>query len=354
MPATAQAVTVIRPTFTVAGQERAALASGLLGLSIWEQIDGLYRCEATFGNWGEVRNKLDYLYFDRATLDFGKAFVVKLGSDVLFDGAVTAIEGQFPAGRSAEVTVLAEDRLQDLRMTRRTRTFANVSDADVMRQIASDHGLTPTIDVPGQTYKVLAQVNQSDLAFLRERARAVDAELWMQAGALNAKTRSGRTGAAVKLALGVELFSFSALADLAHQRTGVSVNGWDVSNKSAIAHDATESSISGELEGATSGASILQSAFGARKDALAHRVPLTSGEAQASAEAAFKLRARRFVTARGVAQGSAALKVGATVDVQGVGPLFNGKYYLSDVRHLFDGSGLRTEFVGERPGLGKP
>ena len=142
MPATAQAVTVIRPTFTVGGQERAALASGLLGLSIWEQIDGLYRCEATFGNWGEVRNKLDYLYFDRATLDFGKAFVVKLGSDVLFDGAVTAIEGQFPAGRSAEVTVLAEDRLQDLRMTRRTRTFANVSDADVMRQIASDHELS--------------------------------------------------------------------------------------------------------------------------------------------------------------------------------------------------------------------
>jgi phage protein D len=330
------------------------LASGLLGLLIAEQIDGLYRCEATFGNWGEVQRKLDYLYFDRAMLDFGKALVVKLGSDVLFDGAITAIEGQFPAGRSAEVTVLAEDRLQELRMTRRTRTFTNVSDADVMRQIANDHGLTPTIDVSGQTHNVLAQVNQSDLAFMRERARANDAELWMDGKTLNVKTRAGRSGTAVKLALGVELFSLSALADLSHQRTAISVNGWDVSAKNAIAQTATESAVSGELQGTTSGASILQSSFGARKEALAHRVPLTSGEAKDAAEAAFRLRARRFVTVRGVAQGSAALRVGATVDLQGVGPLFNGKYYLSDVRHVFDEGGLKTELVGERPGLGKP
>lgn len=355
MPATAaQAPPVIRPTFTVGGQIRPALASGLLTLLVSEHIDGLYRCEATFGNWGEVQNTLGYLYFDRATLDFGKTFTVTLGPDVLFDGAITGLEGQFPAGRSAEVTVLAEDRLQDLRMTRRTRTFTDVSDADVMQQIANDHGLTPTVSVNGPTHKVLAQVNQSDLAFLRERARAVDAELWMDADALNVKQHSGRNAGTVALAFGVELFSFSVLADLAHQRTNVSVNGWDVSSKSAITYDATDSSISGELQGTTSGASILKSAFGDRKEALAHTIPLSSREAQDAAEAAFKLRARRFVTGRGVAQASSALKVGATVDLQGIGPMFSGKYYLTEVCHLFDGGGLKTEFTAERPGISAP
>ena len=38
-----------------------------------------------------------------------------------------------------------------------------------IRTIASDHSLTPEIDASGPTHKVLAQVNQSDLAFLRER-----------------------------------------------------------------------------------------------------------------------------------------------------------------------------------------
>jgi uncharacterized protein len=43
------------------------------------------------------------------------------------------------------------------------------------------------------------------------------------------------------------------------------------------------------------------------------------------------------------------------VDVKNVGPLFGGKYYLSEVRHLFDGArGIRTFFTAERPGLGRP
>jgi uncharacterized protein len=36
-----------------------------------------------------------------------------------------------------------------------------------------------------------------------------------------------------------------------------------------------------------------------------------------------------------------------------VGSLFNGKYYVADVRHVFDGAGgFLTQFVSERPGLG--
>jgi hypothetical protein len=34
--------------------------------------------------------------------------------------------------------------------------------------------------------------------------------------------------------------------------------------------------------------------------------------------------------------------------------LFSGKYYVSEVKHLFDGTrGMRTEFMAERAGLGK-
>ena len=60
-------------------------------------------------------------------------------------------------------------------MARRTRSFEDVTDADVMQQVASDNGLQAEIDAPGPSHRSLAQLNQSDLAFLRERARAVDA-----------------------------------------------------------------------------------------------------------------------------------------------------------------------------------
>src|SRR5207248_6400409 len=142
-----------------------------------------------------------------------------------------ALEGSFPEGAPPLITILAEDRFQDLRMTRRTRSFENVSDTDVIRHITSDHGFTDDVSADGPTYKILAQVNQSDLAFMRERARSINAELWVEDTKLFAKSRTDRAGMAIDLAYGNKLFSFSVRADLAHQCTEVGVAGWDVEGK---------------------------------------------------------------------------------------------------------------------------
>lgn len=351
---TAAGLRVSRPTISIAGTDDAGLSQGLLQLSIHESVQGLYRCEARFGNWGPKNNSIGHLYFDRKKIDFGKVFQVKVEQDKIVDGRISAIEATFPEGSPPEISVLVEDRFEDLRMTRRTRTFDEMSDSDVMSKIANDHGLQPSINVPGPTYKVLAQVNQSDLAFLRERARSIDAEIWMDDRNLNAKPRSSRNGGTVEMTLGGDLFQFTAMSDLAGQRTSVAVSGWDVPGKSALKYEANDSAISNELNGDTSGVSILQSAFGDRKENLAHTVPTNSQEAQSVAEAFFRMSARRFVVGRGVAQGNARLRVGTYVDLKGLGPLFEGKYYLAEVHHTFDAArGFRTEFTAERPGIGK-
>jgi len=294
------------------------------------------------------------MYFDRKKLDFGKAMQIKIDQDKIFDGRISALEGCFPEGHAPEVAVLLEDRFQDLRMTQRTRAFTDVSDAAVIRRIANDYGLQPNIDASGPTYKIVTQVNQSDLSFLRERARAIDAEIWLDDRTLYCKTRSKRNDGTVKMNFGAELREVCVTADLAGQRTSVSVNGWDISSKSAMNYEAKEQVVSGELNGDSSGPSMLKSAFGERKEAVAHTIPLSSSEAQAEAEAVMRMTARRFVVARGVAIGDAKLGVGTYVDLQGLGPLFSGKYYLCHVKQMFDGTqGFRTEFTAERPGIGK-
>lgn len=265
------------------------------------------------------------------------------------------MEANFPQGAPPQISVLAEDRLQDLRMTRRSRSFADLSDADVMSRIAGDHGLSPQIEVSGPTHKVLAQVNQSDLAFLRERARLMDAALWVEGTTLKVQPCGESRSQALRMNYGSTLLEFSVLADLAGQCTALSVSGWDVAGKSALNHEATDSILSGELDGNASGASVLSSAFGERKEAVVHTVPLGSEETQNQAEALFRSAARRFLTGRGAAQTDSRLRVGNQVDLQGLGPLFSGKYYLAEVRHIFDGvQGIRTEFSAERPGLGRP
>lgn len=345
-----------RPTLTVGGQDQATLAEGLLELRVVEDAQGLFRCEALFGNWGTIQNSTGFLYFDRRLLDFGKPFKVKLGADAsrtIFDGRIMAIEAEFPEIRAPEVRVLAEDRFQDLRMTRRSRTFSDMSDAAIVRKIAGEHGLTAQVEINGPTHKVVAQVNQSNLAFLRERMRTIDAELWMEGSTLFAKSHSSRSRSTVKLAYKDNLRSFSVLADLADQRTSVTTCGWDVSSKQALKVEATEQVIRSELNGDEAGVAILASKLGARKEVLAHSVPLNSAEAKAEAESFFKMSARRFVVGRGVSEADHRLRVGNTVELTQLGPLFNGKYYVCEVCHIFDGRGIRSEFTAERAGLGK-
>ena len=347
-----------RPTIKVDGTEQRELSESLLqSLMIEETTLGLFRCEARFANWGAQADRVDFYLFDLQIVDFGKEIEIELGppgsTRRVFKGRITGLEAQFPKERPPELTVLAEDRFQDLRMERRTRTFEDSTDSDAMNEVISQHGLTADIDVDGPTHRVLVQVNQSDLAFLRERAAAVDAELWLDDSTVHVQARARRDAGTVTLTYGAELLEFTVLADLAHQRSKVKVSGWDVGNKEALDVEADESAVSSELDSRRSGGAVLGQALAERIERVGLNTPLSQEEAQALADAHYRRRARRFVAGTGVADGNPALQVGGTIDVLGVGPLFEGKYYTTLVRHTYDlVNAYRTTFQVERPGIG--
>jgi hypothetical protein len=130
-----------------------------------------------------------------------ESFEIRFDDKALFKGRIMALEGRYPQGSPPQIMVLADDRMQDLRMTRRTRGFSQSSDADVFGQIASDHGLRSQIDVSGgATYETLAQINQSDLALRGERAP--DAEVWADYDTLARPVLTGRAGSAAEIVRG--------------------------------------------------------------------------------------------------------------------------------------------------------
>jgi len=290
----------VRPDFTVGNQARPELGEALLGLSVVETTAGLSRCEATFSNWGTVQAQPGFRFFDWKVIDFGVPFRVDL-DETIFEGRVTAVEAGFAEGSLPTIGVVAEDRLQALRATRRTRTFTSMTDAELIQRIAADHGLAPAIDVTGPTHAVLAQLNQSDLEFLRERARALDAEIWVRGTSLHAQARSRRNAGTISLTFPGELSEFWVIADLASQRTSVIVGGWDVAEKSAIQQEATDAALAAEIGQRVTGARILTETFGT---------------------------------------------------FNGLGPVFSGAYYVTETRHVFDGAkGFRTEFTAESIGI---
>lgn len=342
---------------TLNGSVEDGIANNLITALIEETVIGLYRCELTLNNYGAADGGFGYLFQRRGTVDFGKEIGVTVSTGpndeaALFSGRITGIEGRYPAGGGATLTLLAEDRLQDLRLTRRTRTFEDLSPADVINTIARDHGLSPDVQMGGGAQKIIAQANQSDLAFVRDLARRGGAEVWLDGSTLHVAARDSRSGETVMLEYGVSLLSFSVLADLAHQATEVQVSGWDVAAKDAISETGGTSAIQSELNGGTAGGDILSQSFAARTEVIAHQTPLTGDEAAAIAKAGYRERARRFITGRGQADGDARIRAGTTIELSGLGALFDGDYYVTRVLHTYDSSdGFQTEFDVERAGL---
>lgn len=347
------------PVFTVAGEVMHRLSPDCVRLVVDEGTEGLKTLEAHFlaTGIGAPGPPGDLLHLDGSELDFGSDLQVAVGGDTtqrtVFDGTVSALELIIGDGEPPRVVVLAEDRLMRLRLTRRLRSWTNVSDADLARRLASEHGLDADVSVTGPTYDVVQQVNQSDLAFLRERARLLQADLWCEGRTLHLAERSSRSGARVTLTAGADLLACRLAADLAHQRTEVRVSGYDARSQKVIDEVAGADTIHAEATSGRTGPEVLEKALGVSASYRVRENPLTTAEASAWARAEMLRRARRFVTASGLTRGTPDLGVGSLVRLELVGPPFDGDgYYVTRATHTFDNErGLRTAFEAERPTL---
>ena len=343
------------PVFKVDGEVKGELARDLLRLDVEETTDELKTCVAHFLGVGPSSGQTEQeQYLDGQVVDFGKALEVSLGPTgnerVIFKGAISALEAAYEEGKPLTVIVFAEDKLMKLRMTRGTKAYEQVSDADIASSIASKHGLTPDTAADGPTYDRVVQLNQSDLAFLRGRAARIQAELWCDGDTLNFKTRGNRNATSVTLVQGNQLLTVNARADLAHQRTKVVVSGYDASQRAAIEQDADVGVVQAETSGGQNGAAVLERAFGERVSNVVRDVPLVDGEATAWAKGELLSRARGFVTVVGTTRGTPDLEVGTNITLDRVGAPFDGDgYYATRVRHTYDQhDGHRTHFEAER------
>ncbi len=344
------------PVFSVNGAVVPSMARDCVRLEVAEGVEGLrtLRLEL-FGTGSGATGPPDrMIYLDGGVIDFGKQVTVCLGPDdeqrAVFDGTISAIEAVFEDGESPLVGIFAEDALMRLRMTRRMRSYTDVTDADIADVIAREHGLQSETDVEGPRYDVVQQLNQSDLAFLRERARLVRAELWCDGRTLHMSSRPRRTGTQLTLVQGNHLLSVRLRADLAHQRSEVHVTGYDASVKDVIDAQAGPEVIDAEIAGGRTGPRVVGLALGGSTTLRVRESPLNSAEASAWANAEMLRRSRRFVCVTGTTRGSPDMVVGSQLTLQQVGaPFEGGGYYVTRVRHTVDlVRGLRTCFEAER------
>lgn len=350
-PISPTAVYSARPTVQIGQQSYAKLSELLIGMDMTEQEGGLSTLQLRLSNVAsDPSGGASFGFEDGAIVTLGKSISVHAGPVSspmeIFRGTIMGLEAEFREEGPPELVILAEDAAQQARMARRTKTYDDMSLADLGRTVADRLGLQPVVTGLTDRVGTWVQFNESDLAFLRRVLERYDGDVQVVGNELHLSPRRDVQRGTVELRLYGQLRSARVLVDLAHQVTKATVAGWDAEQGSRLTAESTGAN-AGPGTGIT-GAEMLAQAAIDRTQHIGHMAVRTQDEAQAVADSAFDQRARRFVCLEGLAEGNPEIRVGTQVTISGMGPRFSNTYYVTRAAHRFDMEvGYRTQFEAE-------
>jgi phage protein D len=265
---------------------------------------------------------------------------------VLIEAEVTGIGADQSEGANPELVITGHDKSHRMGRPTVVTTYLKMEYSDVVAKLLPRYGLEPATDSTGIEIEYLLQVD-SDLGLVTELARRAGFDWWVEGDTFNFKKPAA--GAVVNLTLHKELRSFSVRAS-GQYPDSFTVDGWDRTKQSQVTATAATSSA------AVKASSPLADSVASPSGSFGQAVVLTAGVAASNQNEATQLSkalaqqaAACAVTARGVAEGTSAIKPGISVKVSDAGPL-SGTYPVTKVEHLYStGRAYITRFVaGDR------
>ncbi|MCE5257916.1 MAG: VgrG-related protein [Chloroflexi bacterium] len=276
-----------------------------------------------------------------AALEVGVSDEQGRGSRPIFKGEITSLEPDYGEGMVVKLTVRAYDRSHRLHRGAVTKAFVNVRDSEIAQQIAQAAGLQAEVDATAIVHKHVYQDGQTNIEFLRERARKIGYAVYVRDRTLYFKADTAPSQI-IALEWGQELRSFKPVMSLAHQVNEVQVKGWDPASKQEIVGRATQSRVHPEIGESRAGGEVAQSAFGEASELAVSALAMNQEEADKLAQALLDKHTSVFVQAEGLCYGQPDLKAGVIVDLSSLGKRFNGKYLVSAATHEWD---TRRDYV---------
>lgn len=295
-----------------------------------------------------VMYNADNSLLDSALFDLGKTVEIHMGYGQnlvpMILGEVTAIEPDFSDGPPT-VTITGYDKSYRMRHNQpEPQQYRYVNDSVIAMQIAIENGLIPIVDLSPILHleKPILQ-SESDMAFLKERARANFFDVYVWWNNLYFQFPRPQMQAYV-LEWGQNLSSFSPRISSSGLAGLQVIRGYSEELAQTIVAFALSSNFNPE--------DLLEKLGSAGLDLL------VSLGRRASHTETFESPVDAFVIAKsllqdildGLYEGSGScigipnLQAGQYVEIRGVGKRFSGTYRLRKVVHTIDHNGYRTTF----------
>ena len=290
-----------------------------------------------------------FTWTDSDDFKLGKKVEISVGDEngttKLLSGEITAIEPGYNQEVGPTVLFRGYDQSHRLHRSKQTKTYAQMTDSDIARQVARQCGLQVQADSTRVVHDYVIQDNQTDMEFLHERARRIGFRIYVEDGTLHFG-QAPRAGSAPVLEWGINLLEFQARLTTAQQVTEVIVRGWDPKTKKEIIGRATAPQDTPQVGERDSGGNAAKKAFSiASKEIVVNRPVATQAEAEAMAQSICDELGNAFIQAEGTCTGDPKVQAGAIVELKGIGRRFSGRYRITRALHRYDGSGYTTHFT---------
>jgi phage protein D len=336
-----------RPRLKLDGEDRSDLPDALTAMVLNLPLHGCAHGELHLTNWGtpEGGSSPDFVLDDIA---LGSGLEILMGQDdpvSLFRGEITALEERYGEG-APTLVLLIQDKLHRLARSRQSRSFEDQSPDDLVTTIAQESNLEADVDLSGMTATWL-QLNESDLAFLQRIAGRFDVALRLVGDGLRVRPEEPDPNP-IGLSAQDSALRIRIMADLNHQATRSSVNGYNLADD-AVA-ESSSSSMTPAPDG-TSAADTLNQLGWPGAEVLPHPLARGSAEAEAYANAGFRRQGKRFLQGDIRCQGEPSLTSGREIELSGVSPRLRGLYQVVHCVHRFDNTtGYETHLKVNRGG----
>ncbi len=293
-----------------------------------------------------LSNKPDFL--PGSTVEIAAGY--KGENQTIFKGIVIKHSVRLKENKSTFLTVDCRHDAVKATKTRKNKIFTEQKDSDIFSAILQPYSITADADDTTVEHKEMVQFNCTDWDFIISRAEANGMLVVTDNEKLQLAKPDLSSEAVMELAFGNNLLEFDAEMDARYQFDTVKAVGWDPATQEVV--EAEGSAPSGLQQQGNVASSDLSGATGDAEINHKNSSPVTETELRAWADAQQLKYSLSKIRGRAKCQGSDKLKPGVIVNLQGAGERFNGKIFISAVRHeINQGNWLSDVEFGLSPQL---
>lgn len=318
-------------------------------VEVSEDFDALGMFTLELDNWDLESQTVSWSDGDQ--FELGDVVKIKFGygnqTNVVMVGEITGLEPEFSLEQSPRLVVRGHDVSHRLMRGTKTRSFTKMRESDIVETVASAVGIRVKATSTAEKLDYVLQRNQTDLAFIRDRAARIGYELLVEGTTLVFRPLKPQ-GKAILTLQREDLLAFSPRLSTLGQVNKVEVRSWDAQQQKPMVEGKAGDGDVVAL-GKTVGIATTAREFGRTAYAVIDQGAISPQEAQTIAQGQLNRMALGYITGDGACQGNSALRMGHLIRIEGVGQRFSGDYYVTTTTHRYGvGEGYRTEFSFRR------